>query len=58
MSMSPHYGASLQKLIDTVVIPFYRDLKESKDAAHTLTLLGRQGKITGIRRQRDDPYKE
>lgn len=58
MSMSPHYGESLKKLIDTVVVPFYNDLKDDKESAHTLTLMARHGKITGIRRQRDDSYKE
>ncbi|MEO2054738.1 MAG: hypothetical protein ABGX83_05505 [Nitrospira sp.] len=60
MSMSPHYGESLKKLIDTVVVPFYADLKkpENKETAYKLTIVTRGGKVTGIQRGMDDNYKE
>lgn len=48
MSMSPHYGETIGRIVDNVLIPFFKSMDEDPSRTIKVTLYGKGGKFRGV----------
>lgn len=56
MSYSASYGETPKKLMENVILPFLDGVAKDEEKTFTLRIIGRKGKLTGIKTETDEAW--